>query len=158
MSSSLAGRIRAHTSPVAAAAACFLAVAFLLTGLETHVVVTMMRSANEIDDARADRAAQAALDALSSRLGEAVKDNAVWDDAYAAVGSSAAADWSYENWGKISADDPLYDAAIVTGPGGDTVSAFLKGKPFEPRQYFGKAFERQIEAAASLQSAPLIHF
>ncbi|EJZ18959.1 putative transmembrane sensory box GGDEF/EAL family protein [Rhizobium sp. Pop5] len=158
MSSTLAGRIRAHTSPIAAAAACFLAVAFLLTGLETHVVMTMMRSANEIDDARANRAAQAALDALSSRLGEAVKDNAVWDDAYAAVGSSAPADWSFENWGKPSANDPLYDAAVVIGPGGDTVSAFLKGRSFEPRHYFGKAFDRQIEAAAGQQSTPLIHF
>ncbi|RUM22142.1 EAL domain-containing protein [Rhizobium vallis] len=158
MSSTLAGRLCAHTSSIAAAIACFLAVAFLLTGLEAHVVMTMTRSANEIDDARANRAAQAALDALASRLEAAVKDNAVWDDAYAAVGSSAAPDWAYENWGKTSADDPLYDAAIVTGPGGNVVSAFAKGRKFEPREYFGKAFDRQVEVAASPQSAPLTNF
>jgi diguanylate cyclase (GGDEF)-like protein len=158
MWSTLAGLIRAHISPVAAATACFLAVAFLLTGLETNVVMTMTRSANEIDDARATRAAHAALNAFASRLGATVKDNAVWDDAYATVGSSTFADWAYENWGKASSDNPLYDAAIVIGPGGNAISTFSKGKPFEPREYFGKAFDSQIEAAASPHSAPLINF
>ncbi|MBB5574916.1 diguanylate cyclase (GGDEF)-like protein [Rhizobium paranaense] len=137
---------------------CFIAVALVLTGLVFHVVATMTQSANEIDDARADRAAHAAVVSFMAKLGATIKDNAVWDDAYKAIGTPAAADWAYDNWGKTSADYSLYDGAVVTGPDGKAVSAYLKGKPFQPRDYFGEAFDHQIEAAVNPQPAPLLNF
>ncbi|WFU05791.1 bifunctional diguanylate cyclase/phosphodiesterase (plasmid) [Rhizobium sp. CB3171] len=149
---------RAQTSSVIAITVCFIAVALVLTGLVAHVVATMTRSANEIDDARADRAARAAIISFMAKLSGTMKDNAVWDDAYAAIGSAAAADWAFENWGKTSADYSLYDGAVVIGPDGNAVSAYLKGKPFQPRDYFGAGFDRQIEAAATPQPAPLLNF
>ncbi|OWV84406.1 bifunctional diguanylate cyclase/phosphodiesterase [Rhizobium sp. R693] len=153
-----AGRVRAQTSPIITTTVCFLGIALLLTGLVAHVVTTMTRSANEIDDARAERAARAAIAALATQLDATTKDNAVWDDAYSAIGSPTAADWAYENWGKTSTDYPLYDGAIVIGPDGRAISAYSKGNTFQPLEYFGKAFDRQIKAAASAQSAPLLNF
>ncbi|MBB3137987.1 diguanylate cyclase (GGDEF)-like protein [Rhizobium pisi] len=160
MSSKLAGRhVRAQTFSIIATTVCFLAIALVLTGLVSHVVVTMTRSANEIDDARANRAARAAIAAFVSRLSATTRDNAVWDDAYTATASATAADWAYENWGKTTEDYPLYDGAIVIGPDGSSIiSAYAKGKPFEPGVFFGEAFYRQIDAAADPKQAPVINF
>ncbi|TCU28837.1 periplasmic sensor diguanylate cyclase/phosphodiesterase [Rhizobium azibense] len=159
MSSSFAAKYaRAQTTSIIAATICFLAVALLLTGLMAHVVATMTRSGNEIDDARATRAADAAFAAFAVRLSGTVTDNAVWDDAYAAIASSGAAAWAYDNWGKTSEDYPLYDGAIVTGPDGKVISSYAKGKSFGPREYFGEAFARHRKAAAIASEAPLVNF
>ncbi|MDV4163303.1 bifunctional diguanylate cyclase/phosphodiesterase [Rhizobium leguminosarum] len=160
MSSNLAGRhVRTQTSSIIATTVCFLVVALVLTGLVAHVVVTMTRSANEIDDARASRAARAAIGAFVARLGATTTDNAVWDDAYSAISSPTAADWAYENWGKTSEDYALYDGAIVTGPERSlVVSAYAKGKPFQPGTFFGAAFYQQINAAADPAKVPVVNF
>ncbi|KEA03399.1 bifunctional diguanylate cyclase/phosphodiesterase [Rhizobium rhizogenes] len=152
------GQARAQTFSVFVVTTCFLLIALVLTGLVAHVVTTMTHSANEMDDARAGRAAQAGVAALISRLSGTTTDNAVWDDAYNAIGSAAATDWAYTNWGKTSANYPLYDGAIVIGPDGATISAYAKGKPFQPRDLFGEAFDRQIEAAADPRQEPIINF
>ena len=160
MSSNLAGRhVRTQTSSIIATTVCFLVVALVLTGLMAHVVVKMTRSANQIDDARATRAARAAIAAFVSRLSATTTDNAVWDDAYQAISSPAAAAWAYENWGKTSADYPLYDGAVVIGPDRSSiVSAYAKGKPFQPSAFFGTAFYRQIDKAADSGQAPVVNF
>jgi diguanylate cyclase (GGDEF)-like protein len=160
MSSNLAGRyVRTQTSSIIATTVFFLVVALVLTGLVAHVVITMTRSANEIDDARASRAARAAIGAFVSRLSATTTDNAVWDDAYSAVSSSAAADWAYENWGKTSEDYALYDGAIVIGPDRSSiVSAYAKGKPFQPSAFFGEGFYQQINVAADPGRAPVVNF
>ncbi|MGO8118687.1 EAL domain-containing protein [Rhizobium leguminosarum] len=160
MSSNLAARhVRTQTSSIIATTVCFIVVALVLTGLMAHVVATMTRSANEIDDARASRAARAAVAAFVARLSGTTTDNAIWDDAYSAVSSPAAADWAYENWGKTSEDYALYDGAIVTGPDGSSiVSAYAKGKPFQPGTFFGEAFYQQINVAAAPAKAPVVNF
>ncbi|KAA1179959.1 bifunctional diguanylate cyclase/phosphodiesterase [Rhizobium tropici] len=153
-----AGHVRAQTSSVFAVTACFLVVALLLTSLVAHVVATMTRSMNDIDDARAGRAAEAGIAALVSRLSATIRDNAVWDDAYNAIGAATAADWAYANWGKVSANYPLYDGAIVIGPDSAALSAYIKGKPIQPQDLFGHAFDRQIEAAAGPGQDPIVNF
>ncbi|NKJ73948.1 EAL domain-containing protein [Rhizobium leguminosarum bv. viciae] len=160
MSSNLAGRhVRTQTSSIIATTVCFLVVALVLTGLMAHVVVTMTRSANEIDDARASRAAYAAIGAFVARLGATTTDNAVWDDAYSAISSPTAADWAYDNWGKTSEDYALYDGAIVIGPDRSSiVSAYAKGKPFQPSVFFGEGFSQQINVAADPGRAPVVNF
>ncbi|EJB03300.1 diguanylate cyclase (GGDEF) domain-containing protein [Rhizobium leguminosarum bv. trifolii WSM597] len=160
MSSTLSGRhVRTQTSSIIATTVCFLVVALILTGLMAHVVVTMTRSANEIDDARATRAARAAIGAFVARLSGTTTDNAIWDDAYSAASSPTAAAWAYENWGKTSEDYALYDGAVVIGPDRSSiVSAYAKGKPFEPSDVFGEDFYRQIRAAADPARAPVVNF
>ena len=160
MSSTLAGRhVRTQTSSIIATTVCFLVVALILTGLMAHVVVTMTRSANEIDDARATRAARAAIGAFVARLSGTTTDNAIWDDAYSAASSPTAAAWAYENWGKTSEDYALYDGAVVIGPDRSSiVSAYAKGKPFEPSAFFGEGFYRQIRVAADPARAPVVNF
>ncbi|WHO71979.1 EAL domain-containing protein [Rhizobium sp. BT03] len=158
--STLAGRyVRTQTSSIIATTVCFLVVALVLTGLMAHVVFTMTRSANEIDDARATRAARAAISAFVARLSGTTTDNAIWDDAYSAASSPTAADWAYENWGKTSEDYALYDGAVVIGPDRSSiVSAYAKGKPFEPSAFFGEGFYRQVNAAADPARAPVVNF
>ncbi|MGO8657131.1 CHASE4 domain-containing protein, partial [Rhizobium ruizarguesonis] len=91
------------------------------------------------------RAAYAAIGAFVARLGATTTDNAVWDDAYSATSSPTAADWAYDNWGKTSEDYALYDGAIVIGPDRSSiVSAYAKGKPFQPSVFFGEGFYQQI--------------
>jgi diguanylate cyclase (GGDEF)-like protein len=160
MSSNLAGRhVRTQTSSIIATTIFFLVVALVLTGLMAHVVATMNRSANKIDDARATRAARAAISAFANRLSATTTDNAVWDDAYKAISSPDATDWAYENWGKTTADYPLYDGAVVIGPDRSSViSAYAKGKPFQPSASFGEAFYQQIDKAAESGQAPVVNF
>ncbi|OWV67998.1 diguanylate phosphodiesterase [Rhizobium sp. R339] len=160
MSSNLAGRhVRTQTFSNIATTVCFLVIALVLTGLMAHVVTTMTRSANEIDDARATRAARAAVAAFVDRLSATTTDNAVWDDAYKAISAPGAADWAYENWGKTSADYPLYDGAVVIGPDRSSIiSAYAKGKPFQPGTYFGASFYRQVDKAADSGQAPVVNF
>ncbi|UJW77770.1 bifunctional diguanylate cyclase/phosphodiesterase [Rhizobium sp. SL42] len=150
--------VRAQTYSVIAVTVSFVAVALVLTGLMTRVIATMTLSANDIDDARAINMTDTAIAEFSERLGATTRDNAVWDDAYAAIGSLEAADFAYENWGKTSENYPLYDGAIVVGPDGGTISAYAKGQPFQPSVYFGDAFRRQVEAAASPGQDPLVNF
>lgn len=160
MSSNLAGRhVRTQASSIIATTIFFLVVTLVLTGLTAHVVTTMTRSANEIDDARAVRAARAAISAFVNRLSATTTDNAVWDDAYKAISSPDAVDWAYENWGKTTADYPLYDGAVVTGPDRSSiVSAYAKGKPFQPSAFFGEGFFQQINKAANAGQAPVVNF
>ncbi|MBX5016011.1 bifunctional diguanylate cyclase/phosphodiesterase [Rhizobium lentis] len=160
MSSNLAGRhVRTQTSSIIATTVFFLVVALVLTGLMAHVVAAMTRSANEIDDARASRAARASIAAFVSRLSATTTDNAVWDDAYKSIASPSAADWAYENWGKTSEDYPLYDGAIVVGPDRSSiVSAYAKGKPFQPSVFFGDAFYHQVNTAADFGQTPVVNF
>ena len=66
----------------------------------------MAVEATSIDDARATRAASAALKSIQGRLRATVRDNAVWDDAYSEMASSGATDWANENWGKTTQDYP----------------------------------------------------
>lgn len=82
------GRVQSQTSSVIAATALLIAIVLLLAGLAANVVTMMIHSANEIDDARAERAAQTAISTLATQVGTTVNDNAVWDDAYAAISSS----------------------------------------------------------------------
>ncbi len=65
-----------------------------------------------------------------------MRDNAVWDDAYAAARSGNAA-WIEDNWGAVSTDYPLYDGVVVLAPDGRQVAAYLKGRAIDAVGYFG---------------------
>ncbi len=151
-------RVRAPTYSVIAVTVSFFAVALVLTGLVARIVSTMTHSANEIDDARATHMTHTVVAEFSERLAATVRNNAVWDDDYAAIGSPVAADFAYENWGKTSEDYSLYDGAIVIGSDGATISAYAKGQSFQPHAYFGDAFRHQVEAAAGTGKEPLVNF
>lgn len=61
--------------------------------------------------------------------------------------------------GKTSADYPLYDGAVVIGPGrSSVVSAYAKGKPIQPSVFFGEGFYQQINKAAESRQAPVVNF
>ncbi|MFB9952351.1 EAL domain-containing protein [Rhizobium puerariae] len=124
---------------IAAVTGFFIAVGSILAILVTIAVRDMTEAATTIDDTRASHAAAAAVEALRSRLRATVRDNAVWDDAYKAIGSEGGKDWAYENWGKTSEDYPLYDIAVVLAPDRTVLSAYKKGQEFDPVGYFGEA-------------------
>ncbi len=130
----------------------FVSALVVLSGLVAIAVSEMRRGANEIDDARASHAARAAIKSFQARLGATARDNAVWDDAYAQIRSSNGAAWAYQNWGKVSADYPLYDMAIVFTPTLGVMSSYKKGVAFDPIEQFGYALLRLVADSGS--SAP----
>ncbi|MDE1156964.1 MAG: EAL domain-containing protein [Neorhizobium sp.] len=134
------------------------ALAAVIGLLGVHIVATMRDNTNVIDDHRALRAAEAALFSQKSRLSATVRDNAVWDDAYKAVGAPGAEDWIYGNWGKTSADYPLYDAVVVTSPSGVPVAAYWKGQSFEPMSRFGEQFQDHVQLANRPGSDAIVSF
>lgn len=158
MSSRFPNSARIHIASVASATAVFVLIALVLAGLMTHVVTTMTNSANEIDDRRAVRAASSALEDIKARISATVRDNSVWDDAYAAITSDKASEWSLENWGKTSENYPLYDGEVVIGPKNEVVSAYHKGRVFDPHSYFGEALSRQVKGAEKPGQDPTVSF
>lgn len=149
---------RRHIASVASATAVFVLIALVLAALMTHVISTMTANANAIDDRRAIRAAESALEDTKARIGSTVRDNSVWDDAYSAISAGDAVTWSFDNWGKTSEDYPLYDGAVVIGRHGEVISAYSKGKIFDPHAYFGPSFAAQVKSAAKPQQDPSISF
>ncbi len=143
---------------VALLTAIFVAVICALATLAFMIVAQMRDEANEIDDARAIHAAQAAVRSFHARLGSTIRDNAVWDDAFEHVGSADAKGWIYENWGKTSEDYPLYDVAVVVTPEQGILSAYRKGIEFSPLPYFGTPLLKLAEAAATSGQSPVTAF
>ncbi|MGP4689288.1 bifunctional diguanylate cyclase/phosphodiesterase [Agrobacterium pusense] len=158
MPNSTALQLPKRTSTVVIAAITILTFTGLIAGLLACAVMIMRNSANMIDDQRALRAATAASHAIQEKLAATVRDNAVWDDAYKEVNSARGADWSYENWGKVSEDYPLYDGVVVEGGDGDRISAYLKGKAFDPEQLFGETFIKQSRNAAGPGQDPVMTY
>jgi diguanylate cyclase (GGDEF)-like protein len=145
-------------SSVAIATVFFLLIGLTLTAIMTHVVGTMVLSADAIDDSRAKKAADAVVTSLKSRLSAITSDNTVWDDAYAASVGDDPAGWAYENWAKTTADYPLYDAVVVVDETGKPYSSYMKAQPFDAAAFFGPAFQHQIEAAARSGKTPVVEF
>jgi len=136
-----------------------LAIAFTVAFLSGNVVTAMRDAANSIDANRSVNAVQAAVSSIKKKLGATVRDNAVWDDAYAAVSSQDADAWIYDNWGSTSDDYPLYDGAIVLDAKGAQVKAYLKGEEFDAISAFGPDFVRRAIAASGNRSPdPLVNF
>ncbi|RYC13993.1 bifunctional diguanylate cyclase/phosphodiesterase [Ciceribacter ferrooxidans] len=146
-----------QTRGVMMATAFVLAIALAVAFLSASVVTTMRDAADRIDANRSVAAVQAAVSSIKKRLGATVRDNAVWDDAYAAVSSQEADAWIYDNWGSTSEDYPLYDGAIVLDATGAQVKAYLKGEEFDAASTFGSRFVRRAIAASRNRSPdPLV--
>lgn len=135
-----------------------LFLAMSVAGLLGFAILVMRDSANKMDDERAVRAAQAAVRSVQQKLAATVTDNAIWDDAYAAINSDQESSWAYENWGKTTKDYPLYDAAVVISQDGKIVSAYDKGAAFDPYSRFGSSFSKLVKEANSAQREPLLRF
>lgn len=135
-----------------------LCLALSIAGLLGFAILVMRDSANDMDDERAVRAAQAAVRSFEQKLTATITDNAIWDDAYAAINSDQASSWAYENWGKTTKHYALYDAAIVIGQDGEIVSAYNKGAAFNPYHRFGPGFSTLMKAANSAQRDPVLRF
>lgn len=151
-------RAPSRTQRVALLTVVFTGVIFLIAALVITAVMQMRDKADVIDDARATQAATAAIRSFQARLGSTVRDNAIWDDAYAHIGSSDAASWAFENWGKTTEDYPLYDVAIVLKPDRSALSAYKKGEPFEPASFFGNSLGQLADKAAKSGKKPVTAF
>ncbi len=148
-----------QTRGVILATTFVLAIAFAVAFLSANVITTMRDAADTIDANRSVNAVEAAVSSIKKRLGATVRDNAVWDDAYAAVSSPEADAWIYDNWGSTSEDYPLYDGAIVLDATGAQVKAYLKGEEFDAISAFGPDFVRRaIEASSNRGPDPLTNF
>ncbi|MCJ9670027.1 MULTISPECIES: EAL domain-containing protein [unclassified Neorhizobium] len=140
------------------ATSLLLLVAVILGGMGAHVVDRMRSSANALDDNRAILAAEAAVSSFKGKLAATVRDNAVWDEAYKAITQGDRDAWTYENWGKTSADYALYDGVVLTAPAGGKSIAYLKANIIDPNEYLGAKFRGQTESAARPGMDPTVNF
>ena len=95
---------------------CGMAILAAIAALSAHVVVTMRDAANGIDEKRSLDAVASAVSSIKKRMAVTTRDNAIWDDAYTAMGSPDTQTWIHENWGTTSEDYPLYDGVVVLDP------------------------------------------
>lgn len=132
-------------------AALFCTLAVLLALFAYQVadgVASVERAANEIDDQRAGRATNSALEAMKRQLGATVRDNSYWDDAFDVMNGSEAAAWSVENWGETTLAYPLYDTSLVVNPDGSALIAYHQGEPMKDfRAYFAASLDLLLAAA-----------
>ncbi|WP_246659101.1 bifunctional diguanylate cyclase/phosphodiesterase [Rhizobium sp. FY34] len=135
-----------------------LIVTTLILGWLGAVVINDMRdAANLLDDRRAVRAATAALSSVRDNLSSTVRDNAVWDDAFAKIQGPGAVDWIFRNWGRTTEDYPLYDGVIVTAPDGSTTSAYWKGEALNDSESFS-TLNPQLHQSLEAPSNPHVSF
>jgi diguanylate cyclase (GGDEF)-like protein len=146
------------TWQIASITAFFLLIATIISTLVTLSIFEMRQSADAIDDGRARKAAEVAVLSVKQRLSATVRDNAIWDDAYAAMDAEGAASWAYDNWGKTSEDYELYDGAVVIARDGTVLSAHWKGIAIDPYEKFGNAFQQQVRTANMPGTDPLMNF
>ncbi|WP_170854916.1 bifunctional diguanylate cyclase/phosphodiesterase [Xaviernesmea oryzae] len=136
-----------------------LAVAGLMALLSADVISTMRNAADEIDAKRSVNAVNAAILSVKTRLGATLRDNAIWDDAYAGVNTENSDSWILENWGSVSVNYPLYDGVAVLDQEGQQVGAYLKGNPVQAITLFGPDLLVQSRAAALNPDAnPIVNF
>ncbi len=149
---------RQPVSVIILATAFFVTVTITLGGLATNVIMTMRDSANVIDNERSVEAANAALNSTKGKLASVTRDNAQWDDAYAASNDGSFATWSYENWGNVNSSYELYDGAVVVSRSGEVVLSTRQGKKVDASRDFGSAFALQTERAARFPKSPIVNF
>lgn len=139
-------------------AVLFLAALMVLTVLAFRIVSIMETSATEIDDRRATRGVQMLVQSMLSRMKDTLKENAIWNEAYQSVESSASEGFIAETWGKPSADYPLYDGVIVYDSMGSVKAAYFKGQPFDPASRFDLSLEPMVRRAAANSLYPTTGF
>lgn len=130
------------------AAVSVIIILVAIAAVSINVVTTMRDAANDIDARRSVSAVASAVSSIKKRLASTVRDNAVWDDAYAAVGSENGNEWIKSNWGTTSADYPLYDGIIVLDPDGKQIAAYHKGEEFDALSAFEPLLLPQAQAVA----------
>ena len=129
---------------------CFVVV--LLANLVGAALRTMTNNADQLDDDRSRQATAGALDSLKDQMASTMRDNAFWDDAVKEVGINQNQDWIAENWGKTTANYPLYDTALILSPRNDVVSFYQSGEKIAepPSNHFGKNLNLLVEKSRRL--------
>lgn len=150
--------IRPSLSATVLATLFFVSVSVTLGYLGNSVIVAMRDTSNAMDDERSVKTAQAAVNSLKTKLADVLRDNAEWDDAYAASQNGTLAEFARTNWGIVSADYELYDGTVIRGADGQTLISMKYGEPVELGSQFGDPLSRQAEAAASAPDGQLIDF
>lgn len=135
-----------------------MVVAATLAILVTLAARDMTTSATVIDDARATRAATAAVRALGGRLGATLTDNSVWDDGYTQILSDKGKAFAASTWGKSTDGNPLYDAAVVLTPQHAVLTSYKNGAEFDAQTFFGASLLEMAGAAEKSGRLPAISF
>jgi diguanylate cyclase (GGDEF)-like protein len=126
-----------------------LGVAAALGVFVSGAIYSIVRTADELEEARAAGAAASALESLRSQMAGTVRDNAFWDEAYRQLTSPIRDAWLIENWGVPTLDYPLYDMALVIGPDDKPLLHYRYGKSVDmrPSEFFDSSLARLVERA-----------
>lgn len=144
--------LNSRRARVALAVVFCLCATMVLAALMAASLMTLVQTADRIDDTRSVHAAEAAEKVLLKQIAGTVRDNAFWDDAYENINRGRLA-WAIDNWGETSKDYPLYDTVIVVAPDGDSFMMFHNGSAVVegPRHFFDKSFEGLLRKARAMK-------
>ena len=114
------------------------------------------READLVDSERTRLAVAAAVETQVQQIVAMADDNAVWDDATAAVHpKSKHSEFFWSNWGWTSADARNFDTALILDQQGRTLFGYSRGRQvrIDPTRKYGEAFSILIERSRRQKQA-----
>lgn len=88
--------------------------------------------ANQLDENRSREAVSGALQTFGEQLAATLHDYAAWDDAAENTYVREDISWLDRNFGEMSADNQLFDVALILDHSGQPVSAYSDGERMQP--------------------------
>lgn len=121
----------------------FAAVMVIVTSMVLTALDRVGEHANRLDDDRSRETTIGALQTFRNHLGATLNDYAAWDDAAHFVYDPDGTEWVVSNFGDMTANSNLFDAAILLDAAGRPLMTYENGSAAEwtPESYFDPSFQ-----------------
>ncbi|MDP9836058.1 diguanylate cyclase (GGDEF)-like protein [Neorhizobium huautlense] len=132
----------------------FAAVMVIVTSMVLTALDRVGEHANRLDDERSRETTIGALLTFRNHLGATLNDYAAWDDADRYVYADDGMDWVISNFGEMTANNNLFDAAVVLNAEGHALMTYEGGEPADwaIKSYFDPSFATLFDGVRN--SAP----
>ncbi|MGI2031039.1 putative bifunctional diguanylate cyclase/phosphodiesterase [Rhizobium panacihumi] len=132
----------------------FAAVMVIVTSMVLTALDRVGEHANRLDDERSRETTIGALQTFRNHLGATLNDYAAWDDADRYVYAADGMDWVISNFGDMTANNNLFDAAVVLDAEERALMTYEAGAPADwtIKTYFDSSFQTLFDSVRN--SAP----
>lgn len=120
----------------------FAAVMVIVTSMVLAALNRVGDHANRLDDERSRETTIGALQTFRNHLGATLNDYAAWDDADRYVYAADGMDWVISNFGEMTANNNLFDVAILLDARGRALMTYEAGAAADwtTERYFDASF------------------
>jgi len=136
----------------------FAAVMVIVTIMVLTALGRVGDHANQLDDERSRETTLGALQTFRNHLGATLNDYAAWDDADRFVYDPEGMDWVVSNFGDMTANNNLFDVAIVLDAEGRALMTYEGGAPADWTidRYFDPSFKTLFDGVrnAAAEATP----